>query len=77
MVAPAVLGRPAGLAPGGGVAQHARRWYEQAAAAGDTGAMRNLGWLLAELDPPELDQARYWYEQAAAGTDEAEDSSAS
>jgi TPR repeat protein len=72
-----VLGRPAGLALGGGVAQHARRWYEQAAAAGDTGAMRNLGWLLAELDPPELDQARYWYEQAAAGTDEAEDSSAS
>ena len=77
MVARAVLGRPAGLALGGGVAQHARRWYEQAAAAGDTGAMRNLGWLLAELDPPELDQARYWYEQAAAGTDEAEDSSAS
>jgi TPR repeat protein len=55
----------------------ARRWLEQAAAAGDTDAMYSLGLLLTELDPPELDRARYWYEQAVAGTDEAEDSSAS
>ena len=34
----------------------ARHWYEQAAAAGHTGAMNNLGYLLAaQLDPPDLD----------------------
>jgi TPR repeat protein len=27
--------------------------------------MYNLGWLLANLDPPDLDAARHWYEQAA------------
>jgi hypothetical protein len=42
----------------------------QAAAGGHTGAMHNLGLLLAtRLDPPDLDQARHWYEQAAAGGD--------
>ena len=55
----------------------ARYWYEQAAAAGDTGAMYNLGLLAERLDPPDLDQARHWYEQAAAASDQAEDSSAS
>ncbi|OUS97325.1 hypothetical protein CA951_02970 [Rhodococcus sp. NCIMB 12038] len=44
----------------------ARRWYEQAAASGDTGAMVHLGNLLADrMDPPDLDGARHWYEQAA------------
>jgi TPR repeat protein len=42
-------------------------WYEQAAAAGHTGAMNGLGNLLAErVDPPDLTEARRWYEQAAA-----------
>jgi TPR repeat protein len=42
----------------------ARRWWEQAAAAGDAHAMNNLGLLLKDRDP---DTARRWYEQAAAG----------
>lgn len=48
----------------------ARRWLERAAAAGDTGAMTNLGALLAtRWDPPELAEARTWYEKAAAAGD--------
>ncbi|HEY6689297.1 MAG TPA: hypothetical protein VI094_24160 [Propionibacteriaceae bacterium] len=44
----------------------ARRWYQQAAEAGDSGAMFNLGYLLANrLDPPDLVQARRWYLRAA------------
>lgn len=34
-------------------ADGARHWYEQAAEAGDTDAMRNLGILLEKLDPPD------------------------
>lgn len=38
----------------------------QAATAGHTGAMFNLGVLLAgRLDPPDLDGARRWWTQAA------------
>ena len=44
----------------------ARRWYEQAAAQGNTDAMHNLGVLLANrLDPPDLDSARRWFQRAA------------
>ncbi|GAA1789832.1 hypothetical protein GCM10009712_41500 [Pseudarthrobacter sulfonivorans] len=42
------------------------RAFHQAATAGNTGAMLNLGILLEDqLDPPDLGQARRWYEQAA------------
>jgi TPR repeat protein len=48
----------------------ARRWYQQAADAGDTEGMVHLGDLLAyELDPPELDEARRWFQQAADAGD--------
>src|SRR5882757_6544333 len=42
--------------------------YQQAAAAGDTSAMYNLGQLYRhEFDPPDLAAARRWYEKAAEG----------
>ena len=44
-------------------AEAARGWFEQAVAAGDTGAMVNLGALLKRTD---AEAARGWYEQAAA-----------
>jgi TPR repeat protein len=50
----------------------ARRWYEQAADAGDGGAMHHLGTLCAASTPPDLEAARRWYERAAdAGHSEA------
>ena len=43
-----------------------RHWYQEAADAGDTDAMNNLGNLLSDqLDPPDLAGARHWYQQAA------------
>ena len=42
--------------------REARRWWEQAAAAGRIDAMYNLGVLLADSDP---DQSRRWSEKAA------------
>lgn len=48
----------------------ARHWYEQAAGAGNTDAMNNLGHLLAyRLDPPNTDGARYWLAEAASAGD--------
>ena len=42
------------------------RATHQAAEAGNTSAMFNLGYLLEDrVDPPELDQARDWYQKAA------------
>jgi TPR repeat protein len=42
------------------------RASRQAATAGHSGAMFNLGYLLSRrLDPPDLDEARRWYEKAA------------
>ncbi len=44
----------------------ARGWYEQAAKAGDTGAMVNLGYLLTlQVEPPEPVVARRWLKKAA------------
>ena len=43
----------------------ARGLWERAAAAGDTGAMANLGDLLAQPHPPEPATARAWLERAA------------
>lgn len=43
----------------------AARASKQAANAGHTKAMFNLGALLARQDPPDLKEARTWYEQAA------------
>jgi TPR repeat protein len=49
----------------------ARTWYEQAAAAGHTGAMVNLGGLLAGLEPPDLDETHHWWKKGADGGDTA------
>jgi len=43
--------------------EKAKAWYK-AADAGDTDAMKNLGLLLANLDPPDVDGARTWYAKA-------------
>ncbi len=47
----------------------ARRWYEQAANAGDADGQANLGWLYQEGLGVDHDAARaaQWYEKAAAG----------
>ena len=42
-----------------------RGLWERAAAAGDTGAMANVGDLLAQPHPPEPATARAWLERAA------------
>ena len=62
-------------ANGWGVAQdygQARQWWEKAAAAGDAGAMHNLGWLYENGEGVAQDygQARQWYEKAAAAGNE-------
>jgi TPR repeat protein len=44
----------------------ARRWYEQAAAAGNVDAMNSLGELLASSDP---EAATRWRKLAAEATD--------
>jgi TPR repeat protein len=44
----------------------ARHWYERAADAGNSDAMKDLGYLYAWLmEPPDLDAACHWYERAA------------
>ncbi len=44
----------------------ARRWFEKAAAAGESAAMFQLGFLLSEkLEPRDVDAGNRWYEQAA------------
>ena len=49
----------------------AREWFEKAAAAGNVGAMTNLGFLYEKGwgVPQDYVKARDWYEKAAAGGD--------
>jgi TPR repeat protein len=42
-----------------------REQYERAAAAGDAGAMHDLGYLLERSDPSDLAEVWQWYERAA------------
>ena len=58
-------------ASGQGVPQDyakAREWYDTAAAAGDAGAIANIGGLYAKGQgvPQDYAKAREWYENAAA-----------
>jgi TPR repeat protein len=47
----------------------ARTWYEQAANAGNTDAMVNLGGLMAGLEPSDVNGAHHWWMKAADGGD--------